>query len=136
MPLPTTNVVFLTPFSPDAETVSRELACTSMRVHHATSLAQAENLLELTQAHVLVAETIFAGGNWEDAVELLSERHPNVALVVTAAHADERLWAEAINRGAYDLIPKPFYGPELCRILESANSYAIGPGAQSMRAAS
>ena len=131
-----TDLVFLTPYPLDAETLSRLLAPTSLRIHHASTLAQAETLLITTPARVLVTETIFSDGNWEDVVEVLAERHPHVVVVVTAVHADERLWAETINRGAYDLIPRPFYAPELCRILESAHSYATRYSVHAMEAAS
>jgi FixJ family two-component response regulator len=39
---------------------------------------------------------------------------------VTSRLADEHLWVEALNRGAYDLLAKPFDVAELKRVLNSA----------------
>jgi len=41
-------------------------------------------------------------------------------VVVTSRLADERLWAEALNRGAYDVLAKPFDGTEVIRTISSA----------------
>ena len=38
-------------------------------------------------------------------------------VIVTDPHADARLWSEALNMGAYDLVSQPFYEPEVRRIL-------------------
>jgi DNA-binding response OmpR family regulator len=40
--------------------------------------------------------------------------------MVTSRLADERLWAEALNLGAYDVLAKPFDGREVIRILSLA----------------
>jgi FixJ family two-component response regulator len=35
-------------------------------------------------------------------------------------HADERLWAEVLNLGGYDLLAKPLEGDEVSRVVEMA----------------
>ena len=40
--------------------------------------------------------------------------------IVTSRLADERLWVEALNVGAYDVLVKPFDVTELKRVLNSA----------------
>jgi DNA-binding response OmpR family regulator len=41
-------------------------------------------------------------------------------LIVASPFADERLWAEALNVGAYDVLAKPFDANEVIRTLSSA----------------
>jgi DNA-binding response OmpR family regulator len=41
-------------------------------------------------------------------------------LVVSSRLADDRLWAEALNLGAYDVLAKPFDKAEVIRVIESA----------------
>jgi FixJ family two-component response regulator len=41
-------------------------------------------------------------------------------LIVTSRLADEHLWAEALNLGAYDVLAKPFDQEEVIRVLSSA----------------
>jgi DNA-binding response OmpR family regulator len=38
-------------------------------------------------------------------------------LIVTSRLADERLWAEALNLGAWDVLAKPFDADEVIRII-------------------
>jgi DNA-binding response OmpR family regulator len=41
-------------------------------------------------------------------------------LIVTSRLADERLWAEALNLGAYDVLAKPFDTAEVVRVVSLA----------------
>ena len=120
------NVVFLTPHRSEAEAIARLVEPTLLRVHHATTLAQAGELLRTTQARVLVAETSFPDSTWRDLLRWLETFHPKVALVLTDQQADARLWSEILHHGAYDLISKPFHATEVCRILRGAERHAAG----------
>ena len=42
------------------------------------------------------------------------------ALIVTSRLADDRLWAEALNLGAYDVLAKPFNHDEVLRSVSLA----------------
>jgi len=57
---------------------------------------------------------------FEQAFNLLSSlkaKLPNVEIVFITRFDDETLWVEAIQRGAYDLLPRPIDVSELARIL-------------------
>lgn len=41
-------------------------------------------------------------------------------LIVTSRLADDRLWSEALNLGAYDVLAKPFDSNEVTRVLSMA----------------
>jgi len=41
-------------------------------------------------------------------------------LILTSRLADERLWAESLNLGAWDVLPKPFQAGEAVRIVAAA----------------
>jgi len=81
--------------------------------------------LKTSRFQVLVAETKFSDGNWEDALEALANRRPKVALVLTDVVTDARLWTEAIHRGAYDLIAAPLDNAEIRRIVRNAQTHAV-----------
>jgi DNA-binding response OmpR family regulator len=49
------------------------------------------------------------------------------ALVVTSRIADDSLWAEALNLGAYDVLAKPFDGAEVVRVVSLAWLNRINP---------
>jgi DNA-binding response OmpR family regulator len=43
--------------------------------------------------------------------------------IVTSRLADERLWAEALNLGAWDVLAKPFESDEVIRIVTIATQH-------------
>jgi len=50
-----------------------------------------------------------------------TESLPNPpVLIVTSRLADARLWGEALNRGAYDVLAKPFDRAEVVRVISLA----------------
>lgn len=59
-----------------------------------------------------------------DAWKEMLEQFPILAeppfLIVTSRLADERLWVEALNLGAYDVLAKPFDRTEVTRAVNSA----------------
>ena len=57
------------------------------------------------------------------ALQSLREQdYRDFEVIVTDAQANARLWTEALNLGAYDLLAQPFYEPEVRRILHNACS--------------
>jgi CheY-like chemotaxis protein len=78
----------------------------------------------LRQSHdpipTVLCERDLLPGSWVDLLEQSALLPDPPFLVVTSRFADERLWAEALNRGAYDVLAKPFDGTEVIRALSSA----------------
>jgi DNA-binding response OmpR family regulator len=69
---------------------------------------------------VVVSESKLSDGTWKDVLADL-KRIPNPPrLIVTSDLADERLWAEVLNFGAYDVLAKPFHPSEILRIISLA----------------
>jgi len=127
---PDIKCVFLTPSETEFRRAEAILRATPISLHHAATLEQAEFQLARIEAGVLMTELQFPDGDWEDAIEMLSHSYPRVLLVLAAAQADERLWIRALERGAFDLVSKPFQTEELRRILENADAHSkmLGSG--------
>jgi DNA-binding NtrC family response regulator len=64
------------------------------------------------------------GDRMPEAWKALLERYALLArpplLIVVSRLADDRLWAEALNLGAYDVLAKPFDAAEVARSAELA----------------
>lgn len=59
-------------------------------------------------------------GNWRRLLEEFRELPEPPYLIVTSRLADDRLWSEALNLGAYDVLAKPFERSEVVRVLTMA----------------
>ena len=60
------------------------------------------------------------GGNWKQVLEAAQEMNGQPLVIVCSEHADEHLWAEVLNLGAYDVLVKPFEKEEVARVVEFA----------------
>ena len=89
-------------------------------LHSAHSLASASAILRDTVVSVLITETDLPVGSWRDVLDVMGFLPNRPVVIVTSLHADDRLWSEALNLGAYDVLAKPFNKTELMRVLNSA----------------
>ena len=96
-------------------------------VKSCSTLAGALSALPKDQFGVVVCEQDLQPGSWKDVLEqaLILPDPPSV--VVTSRFADERLWVEALNLGAFDVLVKPFDRTESLRIVDGA-CRAFGSG--------
>ena len=80
----------------------------------------ARGVIELVRASnipIVVCENDLHPGAWREMLARLAEL-PNPPLVIIASrHADDYLWVEALNLGAYDVLAKPFEPREVTRTL-------------------
>lgn len=69
---------------------------------------------------VLICETELADGSWKDVLSGLAAETAPPPLIVASRLADERLWAEVLNLGGYDVLSKPFDAGEVLWAVDSA----------------
>lgn len=69
---------------------------------------------------MIFCERNLPDGTWKDLVEAAAAGGRRANVIVTSQLADDRLWAEVLNLGGYDVLAKPFDGCELFRALSSA----------------
>ena len=68
----------------------------------------------------VLTESRLPDGSWEDVISLAQRSARGIAVVVTDRLAGARFWADVLEFGAYDLLPKPFTSGEVQRILANA----------------
>lgn len=90
------------------------------RLSACRTLASALKALRKARVPVVVCESDLQPGTWKEVLEELNALPDPPYLIVTSRIADERLWAEALNLGAYDVLAKPFDGMEVTRIVNMA----------------
>jgi DNA-binding NtrC family response regulator len=94
----------------------------SVPVDCVADVRQARSRLGAATYPVILTETRLSDGTWIDVLELAHEMGLPSTVIVTDRVADDLLWAEVLNLGAYDLLVQPFDTCEVQRILSNACS--------------
>jgi DNA-binding response OmpR family regulator len=89
-------------------------------VHSCATLAAVLAAFAKRQFEVIVCERDLQPGSWKDVLEQAVILPDPPVLIVTSRLADDRLWAEALNLGAFDVLAKPFDRTETMRAVDAA----------------
>ena len=85
-----------------------------------SGLQWATKLLRRNQIPIAICERNLQPGTWKDFLEQTARMPHSPLLIVTSRLADERLWAEVLNLGGWDVLTKPFDRTEVLRVVEGA----------------
>ena len=114
-------VLSVSPAPSDRATLERLLPAPQWIVYHADSVKCALTLLRQFQpAPVVVCEQDLLPGAWQDMLQRTASLRQPPSIIVASRLADDCLWVEALNLGAYDVLAKPFDVAELIRSLSLA----------------
>ena len=69
---------------------------------------------------IVMCDVEITVGTWGEMLDHISLLPDPPLLIVTSRLADERLWAQAMNLGAWDVLAKPFDTDEVIRIVSFA----------------
>jgi len=94
------------------------LEASSHEVEEATTAAEALAAVEARQADVALVDLRLGQDNGLDLVGPLLEQAPRMAIVMITAHASVDTAVEAMRRGAFDYLPKPFTPANVRAVLE------------------
>jgi len=113
-------VLSVSPIQDDHDALGKLLGRDQWRIHNALNLQSASAFLRAHVVPLVICEHDLLPGTW---TQLLDETRllaiPPV-LIMTCRVADDHLWAEALNMGAYDVLAKPLDQTEVTRTLSSA----------------
>jgi len=114
------RILLISGYPEDARRISQMVRALPLAIEHAPSLHHARAKLRESDFDIVLTEAALPDGNWLDVLHLARQCPQELEVIITDPQADSRLWSEALNRGAYDLIAQPFYEPEVRRILYNA----------------
>jgi len=89
-------------------------------VTSADGLQDAQRLLSGLTYDLVLVDVKLSDGSWQDLLEFILDTKIACEMIVCSRLGDERLWAEVIQRGAYDLIAEPYEQQQVLRIVQSA----------------
>ena len=117
----TIPVLSLSPVENDHTTLEQLLPEPQWRVYRADTVMSALPMLRtLRPIPVVVCELDLLPGSWQDLLADTASLPEPPPIIVASRLADDYLWAEALNLGAYDVLAKPFDVDELTRSLSLA----------------
>jgi DNA-binding NtrC family response regulator len=90
------------------------------KLHTAGTYREALAQLSDKTVPVVLSECRLPDGSWKDVLNQLAPMLQRPRLIVFSRHADERLWAEVLNLGGFDLLATPFRTEELVFAIGSA----------------
>lgn len=101
------NCVFLTCFDHDALFFKSILGQGGICLFHADNLSMADLILLATCGTVLMVDTNFLDGSWEDALAMTAAFHPLVATLICADYIDRPFLDGVHERGAFEVLWRP-----------------------------
>lgn len=118
-------VLILSPFEEDRTALRAIFDRSDWELREAKNISEAMRLLVREHIPVVICERDLPVGDWRallDALQLLS--YPP-HLIVSSRMADNRLWAEVLNLGGYDVQPIPFDPAAILRTAQLARSNCL-----------
>lgn len=103
----------------DEMALRRILDC-EWKVQPAPGVETAAAVLHRDPVAVVLCDRDAKPSIWRELLDLCAHLARPPLLVVTSRTADERLWAEALNLGAYDVLARPFEPAEVLQTLNMA----------------
>jgi len=116
----TMTVLSVSPLDEDHSSLEAIIGHSKWLLFKARDLISTLALLEREQITVLLCEQNLLTGTWRDVLEHLNAMPQAPSLIVTSKFADDRLWGEALNLGAWDVLAKPFNHIEVILSVKSA----------------
>jgi len=114
------TALLISPDEEDHEILSALFKQNSWTLHHADSVKSVSTLLKKTAASVVITERDLMVADWTGVLTVIRRLPRAPLLIVISRLADNYLWAEALNLGAYDVLAKPLDRTETARVLTSA----------------
>jgi DNA-binding NtrC family response regulator len=109
-----TNVVAGLVREQDMGVIQESLLNTNVVLTHADDVQDAAHM---PAAVVLLDADVYL---WQAAVDQIRDQKPWARVILVSQRVDARMWAEALNGGAYDMVSRPFHPRELRSVLLGA----------------
>lgn len=116
--------VYLTHSIAQAVHLQRIVKGVAIRVHRAATLAEAQILLQITGARVMLVDLHFWGRNLRRLFDSFHSTSPQSAVVIVAPEVDAGQWEEVLREGGFDMVLYPFSREELAVVMHDADDYA------------
>ena len=117
-------IAFVSKSEADYRTLRQVADLVSQAVVSCADMEEAHSAIRCHGAQIVVCEArVRDTGNWQELIE--EAQAAQSLIIVVSRHADERLWAEVLNLGGFDVLALPFDRGELRRSVSSALRHSL-----------
>jgi len=117
---PPISVLLIGPSDSRRNSLRSILAPPRWEVREAATCGEAAWILDQSSIGVTICDAEIDNCNWRALLADLQSRAAPPNLIVSSRLADERLWAEVLNLGGYDVLAQPFDRAEVQRVARMA----------------
>lgn len=110
------NILLVSSMIEDHLSLRSLISHSNWRLHHALGREEAVALLKECPIPVVICDSELADGTWRDFWREIGGLPAPPRLIVSSRVADNVLWGEVLNLGAYDLLIKSFEASEVFRV--------------------
>ena len=116
------TVLAVLPVGEDRKMLEDIFGQSNWKIRFAESFQEVQEELRTSSIAAVISDGSFPGGTWKHLLFVLQQMPHPKPLIVADRLADDRLWAEVLNLGGYDLLIKPFDTREVLRTVGLACS--------------
>jgi len=109
----TVSSLAISPFTQDLAFLEQKFRDADWKLYIAHTYREALIQLSYVRVPIVICECQLPDGNWKDVLSQLAPMLDRPRLIVVSRNADERLWTEVLDQGAFDLLATPFGEAEL-----------------------
>ena len=119
------SVLVVSPFEEDRTVLRGIFARSDWELREAKTISEAMRFLVCEHIPVVICEQDLPVGDWKALLDALQLLPYPPQLIVSSRMADDRLWAEVLNLGGYDVQPIPFDAAAILRTAQLARSSCL-----------
>jgi DNA-binding response OmpR family regulator len=114
------TILAVSPAEEDHVGLAHLFSHSNWKFDQARTCAEAREALGRGDTAVVICAVELPDGSWRDLLASLAGRAAPPRLIVASRLADDRLWADVLDRGGYDVLSVPFEGREVIRVVSLA----------------
>jgi DNA-binding response OmpR family regulator len=111
------KVLLISPFDEDHQHLRDILKHSNWQQHGARTQEESFEFLRENVTPVVICESQLPDGTWQEVLSQFGRMQCPPLLVVTSRTADDRLWSEVLNMGAYNVLAKPLIMKEVFHVV-------------------
>jgi DNA-binding response OmpR family regulator len=114
------TVLAVSPADEDYNSLLHIFSHSNWQIDRARTVAEATAAIQGGQCAVVICAAELPDGDWKTILEAANSSPTPPRVIVSSSMANDRLWAEVLDSGGYDLLGKPYDASEVVRVVSLA----------------